>query len=492
MLVSKARQEQIIEQSRARAEKQELYTVTDKTGKEVAFNETAFLHDAFFENVESVDDVLTPYKAWLSEQKKVESRNTQNTRSAVSHMNDSDYLKEHSADVMSTSEFIHAYNADDLRTLKNDDLKMLCKSFGIPYSGMNKAQLVSALLEYQSVYIDITDFDTIKAGARNADVVIDFLYRSGKIDGICRHIIKKTAGAQNQQSSACFDIVRNAFHDALYDDIKQTVSLELYNMYIDSDCSIDKDTLKLVYRKYEDENGKETSSYIRLYKALRSVIASYKYETRNKTEDINYNSGYNQIELADVLNSNNDVIAFFRWLKNEDSKNYSLYVSLVQMLFEDVELKVIADTLRIKERKVKYLKDKLFSLACNYFEYSGNYEIHHIEYLKRVDKKSSVIIRNNKDAITGETINFADVNKWHSTKKLGVRRYKADYVLRLYRGYRKPVYKSPKMSKFNIKVMPKNDCINWHKEFIRTIKPYGVQGTTKGLVKTVKAWNEER
>lgn len=474
MLASKARQRQLIEQSEKSAEKQELYT-TREAGREVAFNESAFLHDAFFENVETVDDVLTPYKVWLSEQKKAESKEVKNTRSAIAHMDDKEYLKEHSADIMTTSEFIRTYKADDLRSLKNDDLKILCKSFGIPYSGLNKSGLVSALLGYQSAYISITQSDDIKKGGTDIYTITDFLFRSGKIDSICRHIIKKTAGAQNQQSSACNDIVKNSFRDALYDDIKQELSMELFNMFKEGECFFNPNTMRIEYKEHEDKHGNKTSSYINLYKALRRTIASYKYESRNKTSDIDYNSGYEQIELADILNSNNDVIGFFRWLKEEDSKNYHLYVTLVPLLFENADIKTIADTLEVKERKVKYLKDKLFSLACSYFEYDGNYEVHHIEYLKRADKKGSVIIKNNKDTITGETINFADVEKWHSTKKLGIRRYKTEYVLRIHRGYRKPVYKSPKLTKLAM-IAKNNDVIVWNGRTINN--PFTVLGTT--------------
>lgn len=459
-----------IEKSLISAERQEQFTKYEGEHFSV-FNENAYLHDCFFEGVSCADDIEKCYEEYLKELPK--------QASGKGYVTIVPELSDYERALNITKNFV--LSNDDLTGMKCIELSALCEKYGLSKTG-KKAELISRLNEYKSLFLhykeELEKVNTIPE-------LIDFLYRSGKIDGICHHIIRKIAGSNNQQSSACADIVKNNFRDCLYDDIKQDISITLFNMFKNNECSFSWDTALLGFKTII-VNDKEVSSYIRFYQSLRQTIATYKYESRNKADDIDNNTGYKQEDLFDILNSQNDTVLFFKWLKEQDKKNYSDFISIVGMLFEDMDLSDIAKAMDVSVRRVKYLKEKLFGLACDYYSIHGNYEVHHIEYVKRADKsKSSTIIKKTQkgyiDKVSRKSIDIADTDTWHTTKK-GVRIYKKDYLIRLGKGYKIHTVKAPKATKLSL-LVPENNCISWNDGFKDYINPYGVTGTVKGNVR---------
>ena len=330
-------------------------------------------------------------------------------------------------------------NCDNLESKTCKELEKICVMYDLKKSG-KKAEKISTIKAYVSNFLYLAK--TIDENTSKTDV-LTFLFESGMIDSITRHIIKKTAGnAQSQQSGVCQQIVNSYWKDAMYDDIKGSICEILTYMF--NENLIKWSDSRLIYREIlKDEEGHEvgygdfipeyhtgmSTTYIYLYKAMRKCISDFKYENRNTTKAIDENNGFDVHTIFSCENKR-DFILFLQYLKNHDEKNYDSYVAILQGIYSDTPYSEIGETIGVNERRVKYLASKLFDYTKQYFVYNGKVAVHNITYLKYKDKKQSVIVNtvNGKyvSAITGKTINTEEM---HSTPKKGLAVYHEKYLI---------------------------------------------------------------
>ena len=323
----------------------------------------------------------------------------------------------------------------DIDTLKVSDLKAICKTFGLTMTG-KKEELKNRINEYIYQHTD--------KHINSINDVFENIYKNGYFDNIVRMIIRKCGKSNTTIADTCNNIVFNNYNDVLYEDIKQSIAESLFSMIKKDLAKWDIEKGSFVYRELiKDENGsiagygnyvtdntRKQTSFLHLFATTRKCIESYSKNSRHSEKDIEQNNGFNSMDMLTALESKENVILFMEYLKNEDSKNYSLYCAIIQGIFEDVKQTDIADSLSINVRKVKYLTSKLYDYAKVFFQCSGSVSIHNIEYIK-IKEGGSVILKKDgniyKESLTGKVINLDDSSKYHSTDKKGVIMYNVKY-----------------------------------------------------------------
>lgn len=334
------------------------------------------------------------------------------------------------------TEMIKGENQDSLKTHKVDTLKALCKTFDLPTTG-KKEELINRILDYAYNYTINDTFKTIHD-------VFDYLVKSGYAVNLTKMIVKKISKGNTSCADTCMNIVFNYYNDSLFDDIYQSIMLELWDMF-KSGLVIFADK-KLVFKEiikdeeghfaeygqflFNHESGK-ANTFLNLFSACRECIESYKMDNDSpKKEDIETVYGLETADLLSVLNDNDSVLNFMDYLKKEDSKNYSIYCGIIQALFEGTKQEELAKDFSINTRKVKYLTAKLYEYAKVFFQCSGKQSIHTVQYIK-LNAGGTVVLKKEgatyKESLTGKVINISDTEKYHTTPKKGVRIYEVQY-----------------------------------------------------------------
>lgn len=124
---------------------------------------------------------------------------------------------------------------------------------------------------------------------KHVDWLLEDIASNGEHIIIAKSIVKRIASNPLLRAMpSCLDIVNHGFHTAIFDDIIQSVFIEIMNIRRDGLLTRDSETKRLAFRSYFDTDRQGNivvkPSYTRLYKAVYECLGTF---SANNTEKDN-------------------------------------------------------------------------------------------------------------------------------------------------------------------------------------------------------------